>query len=163
MLPESVDLQVTHNCLTGRPVPLLYDSILTMPDEVDLIWRRKLSAASIIFIVNRVALVVSVILAILGTINTVRQVSNVELLLPFIPALVVSRLQTSYTWRKQQTPRRCGKLLGAFVVRELLPLIVSACTSADNFANMTMPLKYPQCSLLCACTLCAIDPSCSLR
>ena len=79
MLPESVNLHVTNNCLTYRLVPLLYDSMLTMSDEVDLIWRRKLSAASVIFVMNRVGLVFAIIATILNPINTVRrQPSNAE-------------------------------------------------------------------------------------
>ena len=34
---------------------LAYDSILTFEDEVELIWRRKLSIASAVFITNRIA------------------------------------------------------------------------------------------------------------
>ena len=73
MPPESVNLRLADNCLNGRLVPLIYDSMLTMSDEVDLIWRRKLSAASVIFIMNRAGLVFVVIAQILGAINTVRQ------------------------------------------------------------------------------------------
>ena len=76
MPPESVNLHLADNCLNGRLVPLIYDSMLTMPDEVDLVWRHKWSAASVIFIVNRVGLAVSVILEILGMVNTVCQLSN---------------------------------------------------------------------------------------
>lgn len=60
VLAEFVDLHITNNCLTGHPVPLLYDTLLTLSDEVDLIWRRKLSIASVIFIMNRVELVFTV-------------------------------------------------------------------------------------------------------
>ena len=73
VLLESVNLHATNNRLTRLLVPLLYDSILTIPDEVDLIWRRRLSAASVIFILNRVGLALSVVSAIMGMINTVRQ------------------------------------------------------------------------------------------
>ena len=33
---------------------VVYDSILTIEDEVELIWRRKLSIASAVFITNRI-------------------------------------------------------------------------------------------------------------
>lgn len=101
VLPESVYLRVTNSCLAGCLVPLIYDSMLTMQDEVELIWRRKLSAASVIFVMNRVGLVFSVILVILETIDTVRQRLGDKLSQPFISVSVVS-FQTSSTWRKQK-------------------------------------------------------------
>ena len=39
---------------TANAVFLIYDAILTMADEVHLIWRRRLNAASTIFILNRI-------------------------------------------------------------------------------------------------------------
>lgn len=79
VLLKFVNLRATNNCLIGCLVPLVYDTLLTMSDEVDLIWRRKWSAASVIFIMNRVALVFTAIAAILSSINTVRrQPSNAE-------------------------------------------------------------------------------------
>ena len=38
---------------------LAYDSILMIDDEVELIWRRKLSTASVIFIINRIAVILT--------------------------------------------------------------------------------------------------------
>ncbi|KAF5321748.1 hypothetical protein D9619_001272 [Psilocybe cf. subviscida] len=34
-------------------VMLIYDHILTFPEEVDRIWKRKISGASILFLINR--------------------------------------------------------------------------------------------------------------
>ena len=36
------------------PVLLVYDCVLTSKDELDLIWRRRKSVASVIFVANRV-------------------------------------------------------------------------------------------------------------
>ena len=49
-----------------------YDSILTFEDEVELIWRRKLSIASAVFITNRVAVALFVTYSILIDVNNVR-------------------------------------------------------------------------------------------
>ena len=43
--------------LTTAPVPVAYDALLTMSDEVNLIWRRKFSAATVIFFLNRAQVV----------------------------------------------------------------------------------------------------------
>ena len=40
--------------ITANAVFLIYDAILTVADEVHLIWRRRLNAASTIFILNRI-------------------------------------------------------------------------------------------------------------
>ena len=51
-----------------------YDSILTFEDEVGLIWRRKLSIASAVFITNRIAASLIVTYSILIHVNDVRRV-----------------------------------------------------------------------------------------
>ena len=40
-------------------VLLCYEFVLNFADEVEFIWRRKLSAASIIFFINRIAAVIT--------------------------------------------------------------------------------------------------------
>ena len=50
---------VTDTLVLNIAVLLFYDLALTFADEVDLIWRRKLNAASMIFIMNRVAVVLT--------------------------------------------------------------------------------------------------------
>ena len=52
---------------------LAYDSILTFEDEVELIWRRKLSIASAVFITNRIAASLIVMDSILIDVNDVRR------------------------------------------------------------------------------------------
>ena len=51
---------------------LAYDSILTIEDEVELIWRRNLSIASALFITNRVAASLVVVYNILNDVDNVR-------------------------------------------------------------------------------------------
>ena len=50
---------------------LAYDSILTFEDEVELIWRRKLSIASAVFITNRIAASLSVVYTIFVDVDDV--------------------------------------------------------------------------------------------
>ena len=38
---------------------LCFDFVLTFPDEVDLIWRRKFRVGSLLFMMNRVAAVLT--------------------------------------------------------------------------------------------------------
>ena len=52
---------------------LAYDSILTFEDEVELIWRRKLSIASAVFITNRIAALLFVVYNILIDVDNVRR------------------------------------------------------------------------------------------
>ena len=52
-------------------VPLVYDSILTIPDEVDLIWRRKPSVASVIFVLNRMAILAIILFSVLEDVDNV--------------------------------------------------------------------------------------------
>ena len=52
---------------------LPYDFILTIEDEVELIWRRKLSIASAVFITNRIAALLFVVQHILIDVNNVRR------------------------------------------------------------------------------------------
>ena len=51
----------------------IYDFILTIEDEVELIWRRKLSIASAVFITNRIAASLIVAYSILIDVNDVRR------------------------------------------------------------------------------------------
>ena len=55
-------------------VLLVYDSMLTLTDEVNLIWRRKLSAASAIFLMSRLSTVLIVIFMILQVDDGVRPI-----------------------------------------------------------------------------------------
>ena len=57
---------------------LVYDFVLTIVDEVDFIWRQKLSVASAIFITNRVAVLLVVIFLILGEMNNVRHTVHIN-------------------------------------------------------------------------------------
>ena len=50
---------------------LIYDSLLTIADEVELIWRRKLTAASALFILNRFTLLSYVAWAVVAHIDSV--------------------------------------------------------------------------------------------
>ena len=43
------------------PVLLIYDSVLTAAAEVDLIWRRKMSVASLIYIANRASAAMGIV------------------------------------------------------------------------------------------------------
>ena len=52
-------------------VPLIYDSILTIQDEVDLIWRRKPSVASVIFVLNRMAILAIILFSVLEDVDNV--------------------------------------------------------------------------------------------
>ena len=52
---------------------LAYDSILTFEDEVELIWRRKLSIASAVFITNRIAASLFVVYDIFNSLDNVRR------------------------------------------------------------------------------------------
>ena len=42
-------------------MPAIYDAVLSLSEEVDLIWRRKFSLASAIFALNRLGLVSMII------------------------------------------------------------------------------------------------------
>ena len=54
----------THRWLTLKLIALMiYDYLLTMGDEVELIWRRKMSTSSWIFITNRLVLIIFVVVA----------------------------------------------------------------------------------------------------
>ena len=57
---------------------LAYDSILTFEDEVELIWRRKLSIASAVFIANRIAASSIVMYSLLIHVDNVRSVSRID-------------------------------------------------------------------------------------
>ena len=52
-------------------MPLVYDYILTIADEVDLIWCRRLSVASAIFITNRIAVLLIVMYTIMSDVASV--------------------------------------------------------------------------------------------
>ena len=52
---------------------LAYDSILTFEDEVELIWRRKLSIASAVFITNRIAASLHLVYSVLVDVDNVRR------------------------------------------------------------------------------------------
>ena len=52
-------------------VPLIYDSILTIQDEVDLIWRGKPSVASVIFVLNRMAILAIILFSVLEDVDNV--------------------------------------------------------------------------------------------
>ena len=52
---------------------LAYDSILTSEDEFELIWRRKLSIASAVFLTNRIAASLLVMHSTLADANNVRR------------------------------------------------------------------------------------------
>ena len=52
-------------------VLLLYDIVLTLPDEVDLVWRRRVSAATAVLILNRAGAVLACVNLALGWINSV--------------------------------------------------------------------------------------------
>ena len=56
---------------TTLSVLLLYDFVPTLPDEVALIWRRKVSAASLIFMANRAAAILFVIFLLLPNVDVV--------------------------------------------------------------------------------------------
>ena len=56
------------------PVLLVYDSTLTFADEVELIWRRKPSVASTIFVINRITTLLIVAQIILIEVDDVRSV-----------------------------------------------------------------------------------------
>ena len=47
--------------LTTAPVPVAYDALLTMSDEVNLIWRRKFSVKALIHVMNRYAAIAAYI------------------------------------------------------------------------------------------------------
>ena len=57
---------------------LAYESILTIEDEVNLIWRRKLSIASALFIMNRIAASLIVVSIILFDVDNVRRAFRVD-------------------------------------------------------------------------------------
>ena len=50
------DVLSPENCTSTALI--LYEYILTLDDELDLIWRRKMSASSLIFLANRVTVIV---------------------------------------------------------------------------------------------------------
>ena len=52
-------------------MPLVYDYVLTIADEVDLIWCRKPSVASAIFITNRIAVLLIVMYTIMSDVDSV--------------------------------------------------------------------------------------------
>ena len=54
------------------PALLSYDFALVMADEVNLVWSRKLNIASVIYGMNRVASVLSVVWIILDRVDGVR-------------------------------------------------------------------------------------------
>ena len=47
--------------MTFLAVPLVYDSVLTVADEIAFIRHHKLSVASVLFMVNRVAAIILVL------------------------------------------------------------------------------------------------------
>ena len=63
---------------------LAYDFILTFEDEVELIWRRKLSIASAVFITNRIAASLFVVYDIFNSLDNVRRA--------FVQIIVISLL-----------------------------------------------------------------------
>ena len=52
----------THSLILHTRVTVLYDTLLTFPREVECIWKRKWSAASALFLLNRYSAVVRSIL-----------------------------------------------------------------------------------------------------
>ena len=55
---------------------LIYDSVLTIQDEVDLIWRRRPNVASMIFIMNRIAAITIVLYDVLEDVDNVRRLGR---------------------------------------------------------------------------------------
>ena len=50
-----------------------YDFVLTLSDEVELIWRRKFSVASVIFVLNRATALLTCALLSMAISNPVRR------------------------------------------------------------------------------------------
>ena len=55
---------------------LAYDTLLTTPDEVKLVWRHKFSIVSAIFIINRIAALLYILNVMLGDVNNVRHLGH---------------------------------------------------------------------------------------
>ena len=52
---------------------IIYDFMLTTPDEVELIWSRKLGAGSVIHIMSRISAIIYVLSSVLDGIDNVRR------------------------------------------------------------------------------------------
>ena len=55
---------------------LAYDTLLTILDEVKLIWRHRFSIVSAIFIINRIAALLYILDVMLGDVNNVRHLGH---------------------------------------------------------------------------------------
>ena len=64
--------------MTFHIVSLVYDLILTTGDEIDLIWHHTPTAASVIFVMNRISSVLIALSVVLKNINSVRQYHEFE-------------------------------------------------------------------------------------
>lgn len=66
--------QVLNCCISSALV--FFEYFITLRQEVDNVWRRKLSAASLLFILNRYAILGTAILSVYGTWNSAHEASN---------------------------------------------------------------------------------------
>ena len=117
-------------------MPLVYELILTAGDEIDLIWRRTPTAASVIFVMNRISSVLIALSVALKSINSVRQCPRFEILLAHRRLVVSSSNVDTATREVQQTCHRCPRILGYQIVQEVLPIAVAACTSSERSRAM---------------------------
>lgn len=76
-LADSISLH-SYNNMFILVALLTYDSLLTVEDEVELIWRRKLSIASTVFIINRIAASLFVVCSILSDVDNVRRAFRID-------------------------------------------------------------------------------------
>ena len=70
--------KIVNDGPTFRLVPLVYDSMLTISDEVDLIWHRKPGIASIIFVLNRISAVFIVLFVVMDDFSSVRRLRTLS-------------------------------------------------------------------------------------
>ena len=55
---------------------LAYDTLSTIPDEVELVWRHKFSVVSAIFIMSRIAALLFILNVLLFAVDSVRHLAR---------------------------------------------------------------------------------------
>ena len=133
----------THSLVLHTRVIVLYDTLLTFPREVECIWKRKWSAASALFLLNRYS---TVVLSILDVFSG----TTLHLVRPFIYDSSQSidscrGLQIFITLTAnniQNLPHSCKSLVIVGSICEILQLLSVASSSLLTWLFQTHRLMH---------------------
>ena len=118
----AVALQTRVRLMLVLAALLVYDIVLAIPDEVDLIWRRELGVSSAIFVLNRISVGMTVAFYILIDVNKVRHYPKHRLIpshtsarcksaiTPYRSALIVQAAAARSSWSFMRFRTRSDRL-----------------------------------------------------